>query len=133
MPDYGVVRELIEEGLDDWVPVDRLLGLAEDVAQDRAAGFRDVATDLLRWLLTSGLMAVGDLGGSGFEAWPETGDELLAKAVRVLDGFDWNPQGGAYWLANTPKGDAAASGGEEPRSMSHRSRGGGEQPVRGGK
>lgn len=109
---HGVVRELLEEGLDDWVPVDRLLGLAEDVAPEGAEEVRDVAVELLRWLLAGGLTAVGDLGESGFEAWPETGDELLAKAVRVLDGFGWSPQGGAYWLANTPKGDAAASGGE---------------------
>ncbi|WP_406165127.1 hypothetical protein [Streptomyces sp. NBC_00996] len=113
MNDHAIFRELTEEGLDDWVPVDRLLGLAEDVAQARGADFRDVAAELLRRLLDSGLMAVGDLGDSGFEAWPDSGDELLAKAVRVLDGFDWDPRLGAYWLANTPKGDAAASGRQE--------------------
>ncbi|MGC4987498.1 hypothetical protein ACLQ18_44230 [Streptomyces sp. DT193] len=110
MNDHDIFRELIEEGLDDWVPVDTLLGLAEDMAEDRGAKFRGVAVDLLTLLLNSGLMDVGDLGESGFEPWPERGDELLAKAVAVLDGFDWFPQLGAYWLANTPKGDAVASG-----------------------
>ncbi|ANP53182.1 hypothetical protein J2Z21_006879 [Streptomyces griseochromogenes] len=116
MDDHGVVRELVEKGVDDGVPVDRLLGPAGLVARNGAEDFREVVIELPRRLTTDGLIAVGGPGENGFEAWPETCDELPARAVGVLDGVGRNPRLGAYRPADTPKGDAAASGGSKARA-----------------
>ncbi|MFF8861234.1 MULTISPECIES: hypothetical protein [unclassified Streptomyces] len=103
-----VIGELLEEGLDDWVPVDRLIGLAQETVERSGRDFRDVARETLTQLLGRGLMEVGDLGESGFEAWTGTPDALVRRVVSTLEEFDWLPQGGACWLANTAYGDTRA-------------------------
>ncbi|MGV4983306.1 hypothetical protein ACVB8X_01945 [Streptomyces sp. NRAIS4] len=103
-----IIRELLEEGLDDWVPVDRLVGLAQETVEQSDRDFRDVATEALTQLVSGGLMEVGDLGESGFEAWNGTPDAIVKRVVSTLEEFDWLPQGGACWLANTPHGNSQA-------------------------
>ncbi|MGW5608875.1 hypothetical protein ACWEWI_22750 [Streptomyces sp. NPDC003753] len=103
-----IIGELLEEGLDDWVPVDRLVGLAQETVEHSGRDFREVATETLTQLVSGGLMQVGDLGDSGFEAWSGTPDDIVRRVVSTLEGFDWRPQGGACWLANTAHGNSRA-------------------------
>lgn len=104
-----IVCELLVEGLDDWVPVDRLIGLAREAAERSRSDFRAVAIEVLTHLVRDGFMIVGELGGGGFEAWPGSADEVLERAVAALDGVHWAPAGGGFWLMNTPKGDRTAA------------------------
>ncbi|MFF4805509.1 hypothetical protein ACFY1U_45215 [Streptomyces sp. NPDC001351] len=99
-----IIGELLEEGLDDWAPIDRLIGLAQETAEQAGSGFRVVSVEVLTELLSGGLMAVGDLGRSGFKAWSGSPEALVRRVVAMLDGFDWRPQGGACWLADTRQG-----------------------------
>lgn len=110
MNSENIVRELLVEGLDDWVPVDRLIGLVRESEGLRDKEFKEAATGVLDHVLRRELMAVGELGESGFEAWPGTVEENVAKAVATLDKLNWEPLGGACWLSNTAKGDSEASG-----------------------
>lgn len=104
-----IIRELLEEGRDDWVPVDRLVGLAQETAERSGRDFRDVAGEALTHLVSGGLMEVGDIGDSGFEAWSGAPDAVVKRVVSTLEEFGWLPQGGACWLANTPAAGRAAA------------------------
>lgn len=110
MNSENIVCELLVEGLDDWVPVDRLIGLVRASEDLRDRGLKEATVDILDHLLRQDLMAVGDLGDSGFEAWPGAVEENIAKVVAILDNFNWEPLGGACWLSNTARGDSEASG-----------------------
>lgn len=105
-----IVRELLVEGLDDWVPVDRLIGLVRESEDLRDEEFKEATAGILDHLLRQDLMAVGELGESGFEAWPGTVEENVTKVVATLDDVNWVPLGGACWLSNTARGDSEASG-----------------------
>ena len=104
-----IISELLEEALDDWVPVDRLIGLAQETAEQSGRDFRVVATEALTELLCGRLMAVGDLGVNGFEAWTGSPEALVRRVVAMLDRFDWRPQGGACWLADAGHGTSEGS------------------------
>ncbi|MFE9647270.1 hypothetical protein ACFYO0_24775 [Streptomyces sp. NPDC006365] len=112
MHEEEICREILEEGLDDWVPLDRLVGLARELSERRGVNHRDVSEKVLAHLLHSGLVTVGDLGESGFEAWTDDADGAVRRIMRALDDAGWEPAGGC-WLANTPVGDREASGRQE--------------------
>lgn len=59
-------HETLEGGVDDRVPVDRLVDLARELSERRGVSHRDVGKKVLAHLLHSGLVKVGDLGESGF-------------------------------------------------------------------
>ncbi|KUO05179.1 hypothetical protein [Streptomyces caeruleatus] len=109
MDSEAIVRELLVEGLDDWVPVDRLVGLAREESERSGTDFRSLAVRLLGDLVKDGLMDVGELGDTGFEPWTGDTDTVLARIVAALDQVDWRPAGGVCWLANTPEGDRTAT------------------------
>ncbi|MFE2868800.1 hypothetical protein [Embleya sp. NPDC059259] len=103
-----IVRELLIEGLDDWLPVDRLLDVVRDSVKFEAEDFRGNAMAVLKVLLQQGLMQVGDLGEDGFEAWSGTVESILDRLSAGLDHFDWAPLGAFCWIANTPRGSKRA-------------------------
>lgn len=100
-----ICREILGEGLDDWVPVDRLVGLSRELSERHGGSHRDVSEKVLAHLLRSGLVNVGDLGESGFEAWSGDAEGVVRRAMQALDEVGWEPAGGVCWLANTPAGD----------------------------
>jgi hypothetical protein len=109
MDSKAIIRELLVEGLDDWVPVDRLIWLAREESEQSGGDFRSLAIELLTELMRDGLMDIGELGDTGFEPWSGDADAVLARLVTALDQVDWMPAGGVCWLANTPQGDRMAS------------------------
>ena len=103
-----ITREVLVEGIDDWIPVDTLIALARESQDPQHGDFKSLTVSILESLLKQGFIDVGEIGETGFEAWPGEVDEVIAKAVRVLETVEWTPLGGAFWLANTPLGDATA-------------------------
>ncbi|MBD9701185.1 hypothetical protein IHE56_03565 [Streptomyces sp. ID01-12c] len=110
MNEQRIPHELLEEGLDDWLPVDRLVGLAGEPSEQSGEAHRDLTERLLAQLVGGGLMRVGDLGETGFEAWPGDADAVVRRVMEALDAVAWAPAGGVCWLANTPVGDREVSG-----------------------
>ncbi|WP_369203471.1 hypothetical protein [Streptomyces sp. PU-14G] len=100
-----LVKEMLIEGEDDWVMVDFLIGVAEEFTNSHGGDFKDVSLDLLRELLREELMEIGDLGETGFEAWPHNVNESVARFKEGCDSYDWEPMGALWWLANTEKGE----------------------------
>ncbi|MFJ8085111.1 hypothetical protein ACIQ6Y_31390 [Streptomyces sp. NPDC096205] len=111
MKEEEIYRELLEEGLDDWIMVDQVLYLAGELAEQSGEPPREVTERVLTHLVRGGLMNVGDLGETGFEAWSGDADSVVRRVLESLDAVDWHPAGGGCWLANTPAGDREASGG----------------------
>ena len=62
------IEDLLKGGLDDWVPVHRVVWKSRESASGSGADFREVASALIAELIEKGLMIPGDLGDSGFEA-----------------------------------------------------------------
>ncbi|MGW7533294.1 hypothetical protein [Amycolatopsis sp. NPDC054798] len=104
-----VVAPTIEDGLDDWVPVDSLIWNASQVVpkdSDRFAGF---FASVLGYLLREGLMAAGEIGGTGFEPWTTSSvEDTVERVVRDCQAVDWFAGLGLCWLSNTPEGDRRA-------------------------
>ncbi|MBQ1161464.1 hypothetical protein KBZ21_25785 [Streptomyces sp. A73] len=98
------VEEVLREGEDDWVMIDFVIGTAEDYAQTHGGDFREISMALLKELLDEGLMEIGELGESGFEAWEEPTEQAIEKFQRACEACNWKPMGGLWWLANTEKG-----------------------------
>lgn len=113
MNEEEIYREILEEGLDDWVPVDRLVGLSRELSERRGVSHRGVTENILAYLLHSGLIDVGDMGESGFEKWGDDAAGAVRRVMRSLEEVGWEPAGGVCWLANTPLGDRKISGSRE--------------------
>lgn len=101
----AMVHEILREGLDDWVPVDVLVHLSLQFSREAGVSQRVLFREVLQFILSNGLMTVGEIGESGYEAWDLRQDEVISEVLRRLDELNWNPQGGACWLANTQRGD----------------------------
>ncbi|MFG2577247.1 hypothetical protein [Streptomyces sp. NPDC048481] len=109
MDSKAIIRDLLVEGLDDWVPVDRLIWLAREESEQSGGDFRFLAIELLTELMRDGLMEIGELGDTGLEPWSGGAEAVLARLVTALDQVGWMPAGGVCWLASTSQGDRMAS------------------------
>ena len=103
-----IALEILAEGLDDWVPVDSVIGSARDAAAHTGTDFRSLATATITHLIKTGLMVAGDLGNEGFERWPEPPAAMAHRVIDQCESFGWEPLGAACWLANTAAGDERA-------------------------
>lgn len=105
-----IENEILEEGLDDWIPVDRVIGLARDEAEARHGDFKELTLKVLESLLLREEIKVGAIGDMGFEAWSGAVSELIERVVTELNSVDWQPYGGGCWICNTANGDERARG-----------------------
>lgn len=103
---FPLLEEIISEGEEDWLPVDHLIGIAKDYPDTQGGDFRSLALELLRELISEGLMQIGDLGQTGFEAWSSSVGESLERFRKGCEEYGWKPMGALWWLANTEKGVA---------------------------
>ncbi|WP_409186232.1 hypothetical protein F9C11_19165 [Amycolatopsis sp. VS8301801F10] len=104
-----VAAPTLDEGLDDWVPVDSLIWNVSQVVpkdSDRFAGF---FAAVLGYLLREGLMVVGEIGDTGFEPWAASSvEDTVERVVRDCQAVGWSPGLGLCWLSNTEEGDRRA-------------------------
>ncbi|MDG3009014.1 hypothetical protein G4X40_02490 [Rhodococcus sp. D2-41] len=98
-----IVRSVLDEGVDDWVPIDSLIWEAREAAGD--SDFRVLVADALRLMFAEGLVVAGHVGGPEGFLSEGSSDGTLAQVIADCASMNWNPQGGGYWLANTDKGD----------------------------
>ena len=103
-----IADEILAEGLDDWVPVDTVIGSAREAAARAGSNFKRLAAATTGYLIEGGLMVAGDLGAEGFEPWPEPPAAMARRVTDQCESFDWEPLGAACWLANTAAGDDRA-------------------------
>ncbi|MFF7634365.1 hypothetical protein ACFZB9_14610 [Kitasatospora sp. NPDC008050] len=102
----GIVREILREGLDDWVPVDTLLWYVRQESPAPEESFKATFVETIRYLLSEGLMLVGEIGESGFEPWPGTVSQIIERLVAACDAVSWTPFGSVCWLSNTSAGSS---------------------------
>ncbi len=118
MKDEQVIREILIEGRDDWVPlavvarfVSEVTGLFGDAVIERTL-------EVIGTVLRSGWMTVGDIGDSrepGFQAWREPIDESLLRIAGSWRALGHEPGlGDICWFSLTPTGNATL-GGPEPQ------------------
>lgn len=105
-----IVQRLLNEGLDDVVPLDRLIGSVRELYGSDPDVVRGAAIDLITRLVDGGLMIPGDLGHEGFEAWPGSAEEVVKRVVEQSERLGWDPIGAGCWWSNTEKGDELAGG-----------------------
>ncbi|MER5888736.1 hypothetical protein ABT160_33330 [Streptomyces sp. NPDC001941] len=100
-----IIGNILDDCLDDWIPVDRVIGYAEIAAEEDGGDSRALFEVLLGSLLQRGLATVGYIGDSGFEPWELSPDDSLKRAVRECAAVGWEPLMGGPWVASTPEGD----------------------------
>lgn len=99
-----LTKEILVEGLDDWVPVDRLIGRARELrpsGEECKSLFRQ-ALDLL---LSQGFAVAGEVGDEGFVPWSGSVPQVMERVVSQCEELAWEPLGAGCWLANTRVGD----------------------------
>jgi hypothetical protein len=104
----SIIHDILDEGLNDWVPVDRIIGGSRALAASEGSDFRQIASAVIEKLIRGGLMVPGVIGSSGFEAWAGSTEELVERVMSECEGLSWAPFGAGCWMANTEKGDSAA-------------------------
>ncbi len=98
-----LMHELLQAAVDDWVSLDEAAWILT-----QGDYFTDASKELtLRTLgevFRASLMALGDLGETGFEEWPGAPEGWIARARRDLEHVTWPPMGGGFWLRLTDRG-----------------------------
>ncbi len=103
----AVVEEILKDAYYDWVGlweiVGRLGGLAKSESfEDELAASLIVLGELIR----NDLAVAGHLGKEGFEQWPESREDTLARIEREWRGLGRHPLlGDIGWLDSTKKGE----------------------------
>ncbi|WP_042388408.1 hypothetical protein [Streptacidiphilus melanogenes] len=101
MSQEQIIEEILYEGLEDWVPIDTVIGWARETAPDE---FKSLTTSVLEELLGNGWMLAGDIGDQGFEPRQGEWQATLQTLLQELEEMQWAPFGGGCWLANTEAG-----------------------------
>ncbi|MEU4679098.1 hypothetical protein [Micromonospora sp. NPDC023737] len=104
----AVIRSLLDEGLDDWIPIDRIIGASQEWVAERGLDFRVVASGVAAELIMDELMVPGMLGSIGFEPWSGPPEQLLRRVIAECEAVGWEPFGDGCWMANTERGDRVA-------------------------
>lgn len=113
-----IVRQVLKLGLDDWID----LGWVEKIVKEHRPGLDSEQTlksclEIVKTMLSNGLVEVGDLTGEGgrFRRW-EIDDQAALNEIERR----WRQYGGVVsdaggdfvcWLSNTEKGDRVAQQG----------------------
>lgn len=105
MNNSEIGRSILEEGLDDWVPIDRIIDYAKEGPEGCDGRFKERSLDVIESLLLRNAVRVGEIGDSGFEAWEGGVVEIINRVVSALNAANWQPYGGVCWLCNTSIGD----------------------------
>ena len=104
-----VVGLTLDEGLDDWIPVESLIwSVCQAVAGD-SNRFAELLASVLDCLLREELMIIGEIGDTGFEPWPATAIEgFVERVVRDCRTGNGYSRLSLCWLVNTINGDQQA-------------------------
>lgn len=117
-------NDILACGHDDFVSMaDVQACIYDGLLKDMPTEHRQLVVDAVRSLLEDGLVEVGNIPGRndpGFDTWPGTNDEVMARFVDCFIGSHDNPYEWRYkiWLNLTAKGQQISSNivGSEPDS-----------------
>ncbi|MFI7240969.1 hypothetical protein [Streptomyces qinglanensis] len=101
---HPLVREILEDGEDDWVMADNVIAYATEYSNSSGRNPKEVAGEFLYAILENGLMEVGDLEEPGFVPWSHSLDETFEKCIQGFVAYDWEPLGALWWLRITEHG-----------------------------
>lgn len=103
----AIAGEILEEGVDDWVPIDRLIGLALEAAGEDH--FKNLFKQAINCMLINQWLEAGTLEDEGFRPWVGSPEAIAERVIKECESFGWQPLGGGCWLSNTAAGDEYAS------------------------
>lgn len=95
-------------GLDDWVPLAAVVGIARRLGAVGDAEAAEASTACLRELTEHHLVELGNVSDGGFFAYEGRDASILAyiaNAIRTADSREW---GFSCWVRNTQTGDELA-------------------------
>ena len=101
-------EEILKAGIDDWVPLFAIEGLARLQGANSQAQAREAALKAIEELATACLVQIGEVSDGGFFEWEGSVEEALARARAIWETTDRDHWGFAVWIANTAAGDEAA-------------------------
>jgi hypothetical protein len=95
-------------GLDDWVPLAAVHGLARQLGAVGDAAASEASIASIRELTQHHLVELGNVSDGGFFADENPDDRTLSHIANVMRTADVREWGFSYWMQNTPAGDALA-------------------------
>ncbi|MCP2268771.1 hypothetical protein [Actinokineospora diospyrosa] len=107
-PHDAIVLDLLEQGVDDWVPARSLSYCLWQVSGDDLAATRALAVEVVGALLREDLMAVGELGEPGFVAWTGDPADVLDRFISAMAAVNWEPDTTSWWFSLTEHGEEVA-------------------------
>ncbi|MGP0223700.1 hypothetical protein [Paenarthrobacter sp. NCHU4564] len=102
----GIVEELLEDGLADWVSLQNVVWLCTRGTINPDT--KQAVLDVLHLLYSEGLMVPGELGKKGFEDWAPPSGTWVIRSEMALDALEWQPMGDGLWLRLTTRGKSLA-------------------------
>ena len=105
----GISLEVLRAGLDDWVPLAAVEGIARRHGVGAGDDLREVCVEAIRKLAEEGLVEIGEVSDGGFFEWEETLDEAVERINTLWENTGPNTWGFAVWISNTPVGAEIAA------------------------
>lgn len=103
------VDELLEAGKDDFVYLGEVIRIVESAYSTTPAELRARTLEVIKAVLSDGLMELGDLKREGFFKWELPEAECVRRVDREWQAMEKDPSlPFIVWLRNTPKGDESA-------------------------
>jgi hypothetical protein len=97
---------ILAAGVDDWVPLRAIDGLARRLAPDDGLDQNHAAAvSALSDLIRKGLVELGVVGADGFVRWPGSPQAWASRVVELYDSAGADARDFAVWSSNTPSGD----------------------------
>ncbi len=106
----SLIREILQEGMEDWVPIWALPFLARSLGGARTSEEELLTSiNLLRELLAREWVTAGEIIDGGFRSWSLTDAEVLDRIEREWRALSGGPNmGDIGWINLTEKGAVAA-------------------------
>lgn len=105
-----IISDILSRGLDDWIDLAEVATVVKNFGPKISNNeVRDMSVAVVRELLQSGLMQVGDLARDGFHPWQLALGESVARIEDEWVALGRRPAVGEIcWLHNTEAGNAKA-------------------------
>lgn len=103
----GCINAVLIEGTGDWVYLAGVVRTVELINGGSATEVRQWTLQIIRSLMESGLIEVGDLTKDGFRKWLTPIGDSVSRVEREWNTLGRPPSlGEICWLQNTAKGNA---------------------------
>jgi hypothetical protein len=82
----AVAHEILRAGVDDWVPLLAIEGMARLQGSRSETESREAALSALKELAISGLVSIGEVSDGGFFPWDEPVEDAIARVCQPCRG-----------------------------------------------